>query len=307
MPTGPCGINCDVCRLNTLSICATCGPGKSPEAMEKMTAQEKIMGKACPILQCASSKKISHCTRDCDDFPCSLFKDGPYPFSRGYLQMQERRRRLEIAGDKGWVRGKVKVPAEYWAALVTRDAREISSRALVSQMAPKGWIVPFLNRNLLVDRETRCIFKEQEGTWEFVDNPLLELLCLVYLLNAGPEFLSRERVGALDLKTAHYFKGPHKINAASLLARYGKDAEGFKAAAESLGGASISMGDAAYRFLPFPKVPLYYVLWLGDDEFQANLSILFDRSIEYHLKADAILGLVDLMNHLMLHGPEEHP
>ena len=76
-------------------------------------------------------------------------------------------------------------------------------------MPPKGWIIPFLNENILVDRQTRCIFQEQDGSWEFVDDPTLELLCLVYLLNAGPTALSGDRVGALDLKTAHYFKGPH--------------------------------------------------------------------------------------------------
>ena len=305
MPTGACGINCDVCRLRILGICGTCGPAQSREAMEKMAVQEDLLGAACPILACALKKGVQHCMKDCDDFPCSRLKDGPYPFSRGYLDMQERRWNQKRETQKGWVRrGKVTVPSEYWQALVRRDMREVSSLALVSEMPPKGWIIPFLNENILVDRQTRCIFQEQNGSWEFVDDPTLELLCLVYLLNAGPAALSGDLVGALDLKTAHYFKGPHEINVAPLLSRYGNDPEGFRAGADALGGASIAMGDAAYRFLPFPKVPLYYVLWLGDQEFSANFSILFDRSIEDHLKADAILGLVDLVNQLLLIGPE---
>jgi hypothetical protein len=44
--------------------------------------------------------------------------------------------------------------------------------------------------------------------------------------------------------------------------------------------------------MPFPKIPLYYVLWAGDEEFEASLSILFDKSIERHLSADAIWGVV---------------
>lgn len=273
--------------------------------MEKMAVQEQMLGAPCPILACALKKEVQHCMKDCDDFPCTQFTDGPYPFSRGYLQMQERRRSQRSESQGGRVRGKVKVPAEYWQALVGRDAQAVCSMALVSQMAPKGWVIPFLNRNILADRQTRCIFQEHNGSWEFVDNPMLELLCLVYLVNAGPATLSGDRIGVLDLKTAHFFKGPHEINVAPMLSRYGEDPEGFRTSAEALGGASVSMGDAAYRFLPFPKVPLYYVLWLGDQEFSANFSILFDRSIENHLKADAILGLVDLVSHLLCHGAKD--
>ena len=60
------------------------------------------------------------------------------------------------------------------------------------------------------------------------------------------------------------------------------------------------MADAAFRFLPFPKIPLYYLLWDGDDEFAADLNILFDRSIEQHFNADAIWGLVNLVSDMLL-------
>ncbi len=305
MPTGACGINCDVCRLKIQGICGSCGPARSPEADEKMVVQERVLGAPCPILACAHRKGVSHCMKDCEDFPCNRLKDGGYPFSPGYLQMQERRWQERHGTEKAWVRGKVRVPSEYWQTLVTRDSREVSSLAMVSEMPPKGWVVPFLHRNILVDRQTRCIFKEKDGSWEFVDNPMLELLCLVYLLNVGRATLCGERVGAADLKTGHFFKGPHKIDVEPLLSRFGKDAGAFRTAAEALDGVGISMGDMAYRFLPFPKVPLYYVLWLGDREFSPNFSILFDRSIESHLKADAILGLVDLVSDLLCHGTEE--
>ena len=93
MPTGACGINCDVCRLNLLTICSTCGPGKSQEAQRKIAAQEKILGAPCPILACAFNHGVDYCPRDCDRFPCDQFEAGPYPFSQAYLNMQERRRK----------------------------------------------------------------------------------------------------------------------------------------------------------------------------------------------------------------------
>ena len=38
MPTGACGINCDVCKLNLLGTCSSCGPGKSLQAEKKLAA-----------------------------------------------------------------------------------------------------------------------------------------------------------------------------------------------------------------------------------------------------------------------------
>jgi len=46
--------------------------------------------------------------------------------------------------------------------------------------------------------------------------------------------------------------------------------------------------------MPFPRVPLYYLLWAGDDEFEPLFSVLFDRSIELFFQADAVWALVNL-------------
>jgi hypothetical protein len=37
-------------------------------------------------------------------------------------------------------------------------------------------------------------------------------------------------------------------------------------------------------------------LWVGDDEFQPRLSVLFDRTIDQHLAPDAVWGLVNLVS-----------
>ena len=81
MPTGSCGINCDVCKLNLLGTCSSCGPGKSPEAEQKLAAQQRLFGSTCGILACARMNQIDYCLRDCRQFPCDNFSNGPYPFS----------------------------------------------------------------------------------------------------------------------------------------------------------------------------------------------------------------------------------
>ena len=91
-------------------------------------------------------------------------------------------------------------------------------------------------------------------------------------------------------------------NIRPLLKRYGNDLDGFGKAAESIGGKALDMADVAYAFQAFPKVPLYYLFWEGDEEFRPRLSILFDRSIERHLAADIIWGLVYLVSDILLRG-----
>ena len=161
----------------------------------------------------------------------------------------------------------------------------------------------FLNNDILVDIESRCLRRIYPDRGEKIDNPLLELVVLVYLLNATHDLISREMISVSDLKDAHFFQGPHTLKTAPILKRYGRDLTGFKNAAESLDGEFLDLADAAYKFSPFPKIPLYYLLWEGDDEFEPHLSVLFDRSIEHHLSADAIWGLVNLVsNELLMAG-----
>ena len=64
------------------------------------------------------------------------------------------------------------------------------------------------------------------------------------------------------------------------------------------------MADAAYMLLPFPRVPLYYLLWKGDAEFEPRMTVLFDRSIEKVFAADAIWALVNRVSTALLERPE---
>jgi len=299
MPTGACGINCDVCRLNLLGFCSTCGAGTSEEGLRKMATQVRVLGSPCPILACASENRIEYCPRDCEEFPCDRFKQGPYPFSQGFLSMQERRRKQgeQAKTPSGDV---LKVPVQHWEELRKRDMEALCVDASARNYPPTGLLLPFLQEYLLVDTENRCLRRQSHGQWEHIDNPLLELVCLVYLCRVGPQALRHDMVSVKELKSAHFFTGPHELKIQPLLDHYGNDLDGFREAAERARGEVLDLADAAYMFQAFPKVPLYYLLWRGDEEFAPRLSILFDRSIEHHLAADAIWGLVNLVSEVLL-------
>lgn len=190
----------------------------------------------------------------------------------------------------------VQVPVRYWEDLAQGNLEEMRRNAVAEIRPERGLVIPFLNETYLVDGEERCVKKPGESGWEKVSHPLLELILLVYILGAKDADLGDEMVTAQQLKDGHFFQGPHELNTKPLLSRYGRNLRGFRTAAEALGGVAIDAADAAYKMQALPRVPLYYLLWEGDEEFEPRISILFDRSVEKHLPADAIWGLVQLVS-----------
>jgi hypothetical protein len=103
--TGACGINCLTCGLFRRGKCGPCASGTEEQARQKLAVQLGVLGGTCAILQCAVERRVSYCSADCDEYPCERYLSGPYPLSRGYLEMQMRRRSQSAApprptGDK---------------------------------------------------------------------------------------------------------------------------------------------------------------------------------------------------------------
>jgi len=196
------------------------------------------------------------------------------------------------------------VPAQHWSDLIDRDVNDLCGRSLAVENPPNGLILSILGREILVDCEKACLKGRKGASWEKIANPLLELLVLVYLLKAAPDSLNNQMISVQELKDAHFFQGPHALSLGPLLDRYGSDLKGFEKAAASLGGKTLDLADVACKIPALPKVPLYYLLWQGDEEFEPRISVLFDRSVEAHLSADAIWGLVNLVSNALLKAPD---
>ena len=64
---GPCGISCAICRFHIRGQCA-CRQVEDPSALKRAARQP------CPTSQCAATKQVAFCARDCADFPCALLK-----------------------------------------------------------------------------------------------------------------------------------------------------------------------------------------------------------------------------------------
>ena len=190
----------------------------------------------------------------------------------------------------------LQVPLAYWDQLNQADLSQLCRMALARPVSSDSLALAVLNTEVLINVRQHSLHRFEQGDWHKCEDELLELVVLVYLLKAASVPLTGELISVSDLKDAHFFQGPHELKTDSLLERFGADFEAFHAAALHLEGKKIKMADAACRLLPLPRIPIYYLLWQGDEQFAPRLSILFDRSIEQLLAADAIWGLVNMVN-----------
>lgn len=118
------------------------------------------------------------------------------------------------------------------------------------------------------------------------------LVILFYLLRSQNTPIGGEWISEKDLPGGvTFFTGPHAIPTYAITDRFGNDIDGFKEVCENLGGKPIDMADAAFVFRILPRVPVAVLLWRGDDEFDAEARVLFDRTISQHLPLDVIFGL----------------
>lgn len=62
-----------------------------------------------------------------------------------------------------------------------------------------------------------------------------------------------------------------------------------------LGGREAQMGDEAVTVYALPRVPVTFLIWYGDDEFEPSGNILFDESILSYLPAEDVTILSELL------------
>ncbi|MBW1960501.1 MAG: DUF3786 domain-containing protein [Deltaproteobacteria bacterium] len=190
----------------------------------------------------------------------------------------------------------VSVPQTHWQELKEKDLTVVCKNAGATLKNHQRLLLPFLNETLCVDVQKQLLYRLSGKPKPVGASPLLELIALIYLLSVKEALPEDKMIGVRELKDAHFFQGPHSLDFSTLLDRYGRDPEAFALAAQRLGGVGVQLADVAYRLQVFPKIPIYYLLWVGDEEFQSDITVLFDQTIERHLPADAIWGLVQVVN-----------
>lgn len=185
----------------------------------------------------------------------------------------------------------------HWADLRARPPKTVIRKpGVVLSKEGENFEVSFLDACYLVNPVEETITEispDSSGT----PSQGLQILLLRYLATehngkvVGSELTEKELPGGTT-----FFRGPHELPLAPVIERYGKNPSGLINRGLALGASKVDHGDAGLRFLPFPEVPVTYLLWKADDEFPATITVLFDKSITEWFEHDMIFILVQQLS-----------
>lgn len=154
--------------------------------------------------------------------------------------------------------------------------------------------IMFLNRMISISWPEIQFFQDSDKEMAIKE----KILILHYLKNAKKEDLTGELVAYQEIPSARFYLG--SFNARSkdpFVNAFGDNPDKLPEIAEELFAAqTASVGDVSVAVQAFPKVPVTFVIWRGDDEFPPNGTILFDSAIKNDfLSAEDISELVSMI------------
>ena len=179
----------------------------------------------------------------------------------------------------------------HWERLATLAPEEVCRRSGADHDPATGcYTLPLLDRRVQID-PAGCSVAWCDGDSTTAGHDVT-LLSVVYLMEAKEIAPAGEWVTAESLPSgSFFFRGLHVIPTAEVADRFGDDRDGFIEAGRRLGGASIEGGDACIQIQVLPRIALRLVLWLGDEDFPAQATMLFDGGVHEHMPLDALLLL----------------
>jgi len=159
----------------------------------------------------------------------------------------------------------------------------------------------FLNRPL------RLEFPSFDGrfadTEEEVPEDIRALLAYHLATSDGAEPAGRW-ISFADLPDGRFYCSTWRGYTGRVLAdTYDDDIDGVRTAGERIGGVPISIpGDVAVCLSVFPKVPVAFVYWAGDEEFEARADFLFDANAGSHCSTDCYAVLCAVLTRELTRG-----
>ncbi len=115
------------------------------------------------------------------------------------------------------------------------------------------------------------------------------LSILWYLIKAQNIPLTGELIRPSDMAGGGIFlTGTHVLPLDKIAQRFGNNKEAFFKYGERLNATQLNYGDFSLEFFPLPRVKMVVIVWAGDEEFQANSSLLIDSSLISHMATDIV-------------------
>ena len=169
------------------------------------------------------------------------------------------------------------------------DMKGITPYAVASKSGTdydgKRFKVTFFNRVFLVH------YPEIKFVEEGKPAPVpqyIQIILLHYLLQARGVAIADEWIAYRQLPGGKLFDGRFfQMAITPLLRSFDNNVEGFKKAGLALGGIPITRtGDAAFRFLALPRIPMACIFYQGEEGIPSSVNVLFDASAPDYLPTE---------------------
>jgi hypothetical protein len=132
---------------------------------------------------------------------------------------------------------------------------------------------------------------------------IMRVVVLHYLLRGGAAGFAGEYAPLKDMPGLELYACVIQRRSEDVLARaFGPAPELLKPAAARLGGLPVSMGDAAARLFPLPKIPMVVFVNGPLEEIPANAGTLFDRSAPELLPLEDLVVLAEIVSHKLVNN-----
>jgi len=159
---------------------------------------------------------------------------------------------------------------------------------------PDSIQIMFLNRMISISWPDLIFSQDSDKKMAIKE----KILILHYLNNAKKQDLTGELIAYQEIPSARFYLGSFNARTTDpFIAGFGENPDKLPIVAQELFAAqTASMGDVSVTIQAFPKAPITFVIWRGDEEFPPNGTILFDSSIKDNLlSAEDISELVSMI------------
>jgi hypothetical protein len=117
-----------------------------------------------------------------------------------------------------------------------------------------------------------------------------KIIILHYLIHASGDPLGAALVPYEDIPGCRsYLPVFERRVVKPLIGAFGYSRDAFVAASRELGGKEEEYGNGSFTLSAFPRLPITFILWEGDDDFPPSVKVLFDRSINAYLPLEDIV------------------
>jgi hypothetical protein len=165
------------------------------------------------------------------------------------------------------------------------NPESMADKAMVSYERDKSFFtVPFLGKEYRVYYPSgRVMYCNEQGEVP----QAFQIVLLHYLAKCSNRMPEGSKVAFRELPSGSIYVGPFTNRSIKpLVSIFGSNPNKLVEAAVKLGGWKEDLGDVAVTVPVLPKIPITFVLWEGDDEFQPSGNVLFDVSASSHLHTE---------------------